>query len=137
MHIPYVPIIIESINEDSPFLLTTNTIKRWRVESDLYNIRTRIAGSGASASPFPNFVPWVPICFVINDSYIIGILSFKVSSYYLFSVVRYLRRICFFNFLYLKLSSESFLEFFDSVYSFFVLFLVVFFMCFSYVSNVS
>src|SRR6266536_4869429 len=83
MHIPCVLVVIESIDEDSLFLLTTSTIERWRVESDSYNIRIRIIESGASASSFPDFTPWVSICFIINNSYIIGILSFKVSSYYL------------------------------------------------------
>ncbi len=84
MYILCVPVIIENINEGSPFLLTTSIIERWRVKSDSYNIYTRIAGFGASISSFSDFAPWILIYFVINDSYIIGILSFKVSSYYLF-----------------------------------------------------
>ncbi len=84
MYILCVLVVIESINEDSPFLLTISIIERWRVKSDSYSICTRIAESGASASSFSSFTPWVFICFAINDSYIIGILSFKISSYYLF-----------------------------------------------------
>src|SRR6266536_3346505 len=83
IHIPYIPIIIENINEDSPFLLITNIIERWTVKSDSYNIYTRIAESGTSTSSFLNFTPWVPIYFTINNSYIIGIFSFKISSHYL------------------------------------------------------
>ncbi len=83
MHIPCVPVVIESINEDSLFLLTISIIERWRVGSDSYSIYTRIVESGASASLFSDFAPWISICFGISDSYIIGILSFKVFSYYL------------------------------------------------------
>src|SRR6266498_2276747 len=54
-----------------------------------------------------------------------------------FFAARYLRRIFFFNFLYLKLFSEFFLKFSDSVYSSSVLFFVIFFMSFLCVSNVS
>ncbi len=73
MYILCVLVVIESINEGSSFLFTTSTIERWRVGFDLYSIRTRIAGSGAFASFFSGFILWVSICFVINDSYIIGI----------------------------------------------------------------
>src|SRR6266536_2274487 len=83
MHILYVPVVIENINEGSPFLLTTSIIERWRVKSDSHNIRTRIAESETSTSPFPNFAPWVSIYFTINNSHIIGILSFKIPSHYL------------------------------------------------------
>src|SRR6266536_5262930 len=83
MYILCILVVIESINEGSPFLLTTSTIERWRVGSDSHSICTRIAGFEASASPFSDFTPWVPIYFAINNSHIIGILSFKVSSYYL------------------------------------------------------
>ncbi len=84
MYISCVLVVIESIDEGSPFLLIISIIERWRVGFDSHNIRTRITGSGASASPFSGFTPWVPICFIINNSYIIGILFFKVSSHYLF-----------------------------------------------------
>ncbi len=84
MYILYVPIVIENINEDSPFLLTISIIERWRVRSNSYSIRTRIARSEVSTSSFFSFVPWISIYFIINDSYIIGILFFKVSSYCLF-----------------------------------------------------
>ncbi len=84
IYILYVPVVIESIDEGSLFLLIINIIKRWRVKFDSYNIRTRIAGSGVFTSFFSGFAPWVFIYFIINDNYIIGILSFKVFSYYLF-----------------------------------------------------
>jgi len=83
IYILYVLVVIESINEGSLFLLTTSIIERWRIRFDLYNICIRIAGSGVSASPFSNFAPWVSIYFIINNSHIIGILFFKVLSYYL------------------------------------------------------
>src|SRR6266536_687195 len=83
MYIPCVPVVIENINEDSPFLLTTSIIERWRVRSDSYSIRTRIIRFGVFVSFFSGFALWVSIYFAINNSYIIGIF-FKVSSHYLF-----------------------------------------------------
>src|SRR6266498_4421403 len=110
IYIPCVLVIIESIDEDSPFLLTTNIIERWRIRSNSYNICTRIVRFGVSISPFSGFAPWVSIYFAINNSYIIGILFFKIPSHYLFFYNAILATDLFFQFFVLKVIFGIFLK---------------------------